>query len=223
MPPRVSRLLFRLGVGGSGSERQRHNFMNSGSSRTHWQGSPSARQGTRQGTRQGIFFRGPVQGGAFRGPAQGDLGRRRRCRTARRRGAPDAALFTTRPVVHCSKMHAHEEPLFREPVSVPMVLRNRPGLTEAPPGVDVGKREQRAPEEDRSTSKEYVQWVAVVVVAAADGTAAHKKPTATGQMRKLNTGWFLVRYEDDCAEEWLRLLARRPGIRGQWRYRGQRQ
>ena len=35
----------------------------------------------------------------------------------------------------------------------------------------------------------------MVVVAAADGTAVHKKPTATGQMRKVNTGWFLVRYE----------------------------
>jgi len=36
------------------------------------------------------------------------------------------------------------------------------------------------PEEDGSSSKEYSQWVAVVVVAMADGTAAHKKPTATG-------------------------------------------
>jgi len=36
------------------------------------------------------------------------------------------------------------------------------------------------PGEDGSTSKEYSQWVAVVVVAAADGTAAHKKPTAAG-------------------------------------------
>jgi len=74
----------------------------------------------------------------------------------------------------------------------------------------------------------------VAFVAAADGTAAHKKPTATGQMRKVNIGWFLERYEDDGAEEWPRLpgrrlqeqrprlLARRPGLRGQWRYRGRR-
>ena len=65
------------------------------------------------------------------------------------------------------------------------------------------------PEEDGSISKEYSQWVAVVVVAAADGTAAHKKPTATGQMRKVNIGWFLVRFEDDVShdgvEEWQRL------------------
>ena len=45
----------------------------------------------------------------------------------------------------------------------------------------------------------------MVVVAAADGTAVHKKPMATGQMRKVNIGWFLVRYEDDGVEEWLRL------------------
>ena len=45
----------------------------------------------------------------------------------------------------------------------------------------------------------------MVVVAAADGTATHKKPTATGQMRKVNIGWFLVRYEDDGMGEWLRL------------------
>jgi len=61
------------------------------------------------------------------------------------------------------------------------------------------------PEEDGSISKEYSQWVAVVIVAAADGTAAHKKPTAAGVMRKLNIGWCLVRYEDDGVEEWLRL------------------
>jgi len=97
-----------------------------------------------------------------------------------------------------------------------------------PPAVEVGSHLEilvqiEEPEEDGSISKEHSHWIAVGDVAAADGTAAHKKPTATGQMRKLNTGWFLVRYEDDCAEEWLRLLARRPGIRGQWRYRGQRQ
>ena len=34
-------------------------------------------------------------------------------------------------------------------------------------------------EEDGSISKECSQWVAVVVVAAANGTAAQKKPTAT--------------------------------------------
>jgi len=33
----------------------------------------------------------------------------------------------------------------------------------------------------------------VVVVAAAGVTAAYKKPTATGQMRKVNYGRFLVR------------------------------
>jgi len=60
-------------------------------------------------------------------------------------------------------------------------------------------------EEGGSISKEYSQWVAVVVVAAADGTAALKKPTATGQMRKVNIGWFLVCYEDDGVEEWLGL------------------
>ena len=59
----------------------------------------------------------------------------------------------------------------------------------------------------------------MVVVASADGTAAHKKPTATGQMRKVNTGWYLVRHEDGGVEEWLRL----PGVafnnnsRGSWR------
>ena len=65
------------------------------------------------------------------------------------------------------------------------------------------------PEEDGGSSKEYSQWIAVVVIAMADGTAAHKKPTATGQMRKVITGWFLVRYEVDSShdgvEEWLRL------------------
>jgi len=75
------------------------------------------------------------------------------------------------------------------------------------------------PEEDGSSSKEYNQWVAVVVVAAADGIAAHKKPTATGQMRKVNIGWFLVRYEDDGVEEWLRLLgdAFNNNACGSWR------
>jgi len=44
-----------------------------------------------------------------------------------------------------AKMHAHEEPLFREPVSVPMVLRNAADLTEAPPGrMDAEKGKQRA-------------------------------------------------------------------------------
>jgi len=79
-----------------------------------------------------------------------------------------------------------------------------------PPAVEVGSHLEvqvliEEPEKDGSISKEYSQWVAVVVVAAADGTAAHKKPTATGQMRKVNTGWFLVRYEDGGVEEWLRL------------------
>ena len=38
------------------------------------------------------------------------------------------------------KMHAHKQPLFHEPVRVPMVLRDVAGLTEAPPGrMDAGK------------------------------------------------------------------------------------
>jgi len=59
----------------------------------------------------------------------------------------------------------------------------------------------------------------VVVVAAADGTAAHKKPTATGQMRKVSIGWFLVQYEDGGVEEWLRLPgdAFNNNARGSWR------
>ena len=61
------------------------------------------------------------------------------------------------------------------------------------------------PEEDGSSSKEHSQWVAVVAAAVADGAAAHTKPTATGQMRKVNISWFLLRYEDDGAEEWMRL------------------
>jgi len=93
-----------------------------------------------------------------------------------------------------------------------------------PPAVEVGSHLEvlvliEEPEEDGSISKEYNQWVAVVVVAAADGTAAHKKPTATGQMRKVNTGWFLARYEDDGVEEWLRLPgdAFNNNARGSWR------
>ena len=60
----------------------------------------------------------------------------------------------------------------------------------------------------------------VVVVAAADGTAAHKKPAVTGQMRKVNIGWFLVRYEeDDGVEELLKLPgnAFNNNARGSWR------
>ena len=59
----------------------------------------------------------------------------------------------------------------------------------------------------------------MVVVAAADETAAHKKPTATGQMRKVNIGWFLVRHEDGGVEEWLRLPgdAFNNNARGSWR------
>ena len=77
----------------------------------------------------------------------------------------------------------------------------------------------QASSEDGSISKQYRQWVAVVVVAAADRTAAHKKPTARGQMRKVNTGWFLVRYEDGGVEEWLRLPgdAFNSNSRGFWR------
>ena len=74
------------------------------------------------------------------------------------------------------------------------------------------------PEEDGSISKKYSQWVAVVVVASADGTAAHKKPTVTGQMRKVNIGWFLVFYEDGGVEEWLGLPgdAFNNNARGSW-------
>jgi len=54
-----------------------------------------------------------------------------------------------------------------------------------PPAVEVGSNLEvlvliEEPEEDGSSSKKYSQWVAVVAVAMADGTAAHKKPTATG-------------------------------------------
>ena len=47
----------------------------------------------------------------------------------------------------------------------------------------------------------------------------HKKPTATGQMRKVDIGWFLVRYEDGGVEEWLRLPgdAFNNNARGSWR------
>ena len=52
-----------------------------------------------------------------------------------------------------------------------------------------------------------------------DGTAAHEKPTATSQMRKVNYGRFLVRYEDDGVEEWLGLPgdAFNNNARGSWR------
>ena len=69
------------------------------------------------------------------------------------------------------------------------------------------------------TSKDYGQWLAVEVVAAADGAAVYKKATASGQMRKLNLGWFFVRYEDDGAKEWLRLndASFNNCARGSWR------
>jgi len=75
-----------------------------------------------------------------------------------------------------------------------------------PPALEVGSHLEvlvliEEPEEDGSILKEYGQWVAVVVVAATDETAAHKKPTATGQVRKVNIGRFLVRYKDDGVEE----------------------
>ena len=65
-----------------------------------------------------------------------------------------------------------------------------------PPAAEVGSHLEvlvliEEPEEDSSTSKEYSQWVAVVVVAVADGTAAHKKPAATGQMRRQTTAGSL--------------------------------
>ena len=97
-----------------------------------------------------------------------------------------------------------------------------------PPAVEMGSHLEvlvliEEPEEDGSSSKEYSkeysQWVAVVFAAAADGTAAHKKPTATGQMRKVNIGWFLLLYEDDGVGEWLRLPggAFNNNARGSWR------
>ena len=79
------------------------------------------------------------------------------------------------------------------------------------------------PGEYDSVLKEHSQWFAVVVAAAADGTAAHKKPMATGQMRKVNIGWFLVRYEGDVSnggvQGWLGLLgdAFNNNARGFWR------
>ena len=74
-------------------------------------------------------------------------------------------------------------------------------------------------EKDDGTSKDYDQWLAVEVVAAADGTAAYQKATATGQMRNLNLGWFFMRYEDDGAEEWMRLsdASFTTRARGSWR------
>ena len=98
------------------------------------------------------------------------------------------------------------------------------GQPDEPPAVEVGSHLEvlvliEEPEEDGIIPKEHSQWVAVVVVVAADGTAAHKKPTATDQMCKVNTGWFLVRYEDDGVEEWLRLPgdAFNNNARGSWR------
>ena len=72
---------------------------------------------------------------------------------------------------------------------------------------------------DDGPSGDYSQWMAVGVIAAADGTGEYKKPTATGQMRKVNVGWFFVRYEDDGAEEWLRLNGAcfNNNARGSWR------
>ena len=46
--------------------------------------------------------------------------------------------------------------------------------------------------QDNGTSKDHNQWQVAEVIAAADGTAAYKKATASGQMRKLNLGWFLL-------------------------------
>ena len=60
-------------------------------------------------------------------------------------------------------------------------------------------------QEDDGAFKDYGQWLAVEVIAAADGSAAYKKAVASGQMRKLDLGWFLVRYEDGGVEEWLRI------------------
>ena len=46
----------------------------------------------------------------------------------------------TRPGLPCKNVHAHQHPVFREPVSVPMVLQMAPDAAEAPPGrVDAGK------------------------------------------------------------------------------------
>ena len=100
---------------------------------------------------------------------------------------------------------------------------NALGQPEEPPAVKAGSRLEVLVlvtcAQDDGTSKDYDQWLAVEVVAAADGTAAYKKATATGQMRKLNVGWFFVRYEDDGAEEWLRLneASFNNRARGSWR------
>ena len=78
-----------------------------------------------------------------REPAQHDL--RGRLEAAPRGSSAAGRAGAARSVVHCKNEHAHEQPLFREPVNGPMVLRNRPGLTEAPPGrMDAGKGKQRA-------------------------------------------------------------------------------
>jgi len=56
-------------------------------------------------------------------------------------------------------------------------------------------------QEDDGASKDFSQWLVVEVIAAADGTTEYKKATVSGQMHKLNPGWFFVRYENDGAEE----------------------
>ena len=73
--------------------------------------------------------------------------------------------------------------------------------------------------QDDGTSKDYSQWLAVEVIAAADGAAVYKKATASGQMRKLYLGWLLVRCEDGGVEEWLRLPgnAFNSNALGSWR------
>jgi len=48
-------------------------------------------------------------------------GPRGRLKAAPRGSSAAGREGTARSVVHCKKMHAHEQPLFREPVSVPMV------------------------------------------------------------------------------------------------------
>jgi len=94
----------------------------------------------------------------------------------------------------------HDENAQRNCCQRPNAELRRVGLgqPDEPPAVEVGSHLEvlvliEEPEEDGSSSKEHSQWIAVAVVAAADGTAAHKKPTATRQMRKVNYGRFHVR------------------------------
>ena len=100
---------------------------------------------------------------------------------------------------------------------------NALGQPEEPPAVKAGSRLEVLVlvtcAQDDGTSKDYDQWLAARVVAAADGTSTYKKATAAGQMRTVNVGWFFVRYEGDVAEEWLQLndAPFNNRARGSWR------